>query len=249
MLEINLVLTDIDGTLVQPEAQFASKEVISSLREAELRGIKFAAVTGRPFRMAKDLMKTIGFHDPCVFDGGATIINPETEEVLWAKTIPAETTKYIVEKLGKYAFKIDFGNGMVNPDDINISEISKPTLSIWASVLAEHANDIIESFGNLPGVAIHANVGPGGDYKLTGIQATHIEADKEHAVNELLSLIGIDRQHTLAIGDGDNDLPLFNVAKVKVAMGNSSEILKAKSNHIVASVYDDGFAEAIRSFT
>jgi hydroxymethylpyrimidine pyrophosphatase-like HAD family hydrolase len=81
-----------------------------------------------------------------------------------------------------------------------------------------------------------------------GIQVTHIRADKEHAVRELLNLLGIDKKHTLAIGDGNNDIPLFRSARVKVAVGNASELLKAEADYIVGSVTDDGFAEAINKF-
>ncbi len=249
MSEIRLVLADIDGTIVQPEAQMASPEVVSSLREAESRGIKFAAITGRPFWMAKGLLQDIGFRDPCVFEGGAIIINPETEQVLWSKTIPLDTTKLAVEYLAKHASIIEYGSGVMNADEVNMANIRQPALSIWASAPAEYADELVGLLKNLPNVAVHANAGPGGDFSRTGIQVTHFEADKEHAVNKLLSLLRVDKNHTLAIGDGDNDLPLFKGAKIKIAMGNASDVLKAAADHVVSSVIDDGFAEALRKYT
>lgn len=248
MSEIKLVLADLDGTVVQPEAQHASEIVISSLREAETRGIKFAVITGRPFWMAKDLLQTIGFNDPCVFEGGAIIINPATEEVLWSKTIPLDTTKKAVEILTRDASIIEYGAGVVNAREVDVELVTEPALSVWASVPEEHAESLVERLLVLPDVAVHANAGPGGDFTRTGIQVTHFEADKEHAVKALLSLVGVDKEHTLAIGDGDNDLPLFNGAAVKIAMGNASEQLKTKADHIVASVDEDGFAEAVKRF-
>jgi hydroxymethylpyrimidine pyrophosphatase-like HAD family hydrolase len=97
-------------------------------------------------------------------------------------------------------------------------------------------------------MAVHANAGPGGDFTRTGVQVTHVEADKEHAVRELLGLAGSDKQHTMAIGDGDNDLPLFKSANIKVAMGNASDALKTAADEVVNSVDEDGFAEALRKF-
>lgn len=245
---IRLVLADLDGTVVQPEAQVASEGVIAALREADERGVKFAAITGRPYWMAKDLLKTIGFNDPCVFEGGAIIINPETEEVLWSKTVPVETTKQATEILGRHASIIEYGAGVIKAEDIDLSTITEPALSVWASVPAEKVEELVEELKVLPEVAVHANAGPGGDFTRTGIQVTHIEADKEHAVRELLKLTGADKEHTLAIGDGNNDLPLFRSANLKIAMGNASELLKAEADEIVASVSEDGFAEAIRKF-
>jgi HAD superfamily hydrolase (TIGR01484 family) len=249
MNEVKLVLADLDGTVVEPEAYTASENVIASLREAESRGVKFAAITGRPYWMAKDLLKVIGFNDPCIFEGGAIIMNPATDEVLWSKTVPVDTTKTVTEMLAEYASIIEYGAGIKNADEVDSSDITEPALSIWASVPAGKADDLVVSLRTLPDVAVHANAGPGGDFTRTGIQVTHFEADKEHAVKELLLLLNVDKKHTLAIGDGNNDLPLFRGARVKIAMGNASDQLKAASDHVVASVSDNGFAEAIHNFT
>jgi HAD superfamily hydrolase (TIGR01484 family) len=208
--------------------------------------MKFAAVTGRPYWMAKDLLKTIGFNDPCVFDGGAIIINPATEETLWSKTMPVDTTRKAVQALGRHASIIEYGMGVVKPEEIDLEAISETALSVWASVPIQSADELVNQLKEIPEVAVHANNGPGGDFTRTGIQVTHFEADKEHAVRELLRLTGSDKEHTLAIGDGDNDLPLFRSANVKVAMGNASEALKAVADKVVPSVSEDGFAVAIR---
>lgn len=248
MSKIRLVLADLDGTVVTPEAQDASQIVKEALREAGSKGVKFAAITGRPFWLAKDLLKAIGFNDPCVFEGGAIIINPATEGVLWSKTLPVNTTKKSVEILGKHCSIIEFGTGEVEGSAIDLTTITKPALSVWASVPAEKAEKLIELLKQLPDVAVHANAGPAGDFSRTGVQVTQFEADKEHAVRELLRLTRTDKEHTLAIGDGDNDLPLFKSARLKVAMGNASEKLKAAADEIVPSVTDDGFAAAIKQF-
>lgn len=249
MREIKLVLTDLDGTVVLPESNSASADVLAAIREGESQGLKFAAVTGRPHWMAKDLLKAIGFEDPCVFEGGAIIMNPATEEILWSRTVPLETTKEAVRQLARFASIIEYGNGGVeNAAEVDVETISRPALSIWASVPAEQADDLVASLSNLPEVAVHANAGPGGDYSRTGIQVTHFQADKEHAVRELLRLLNVDKAHTLAIGDGNNDLPLFRGAAVKVAMGNASEQLKTAADHVVADVAHDGFASAIRQY-
>jgi HAD superfamily hydrolase (TIGR01484 family) len=248
MSKIKLVLADLDGTVVQPEAQMASDNVIAAIREAELLGVKFAAITGRPHWMAKDLLNKIGFNDPCVLEGGAIIINPVTDEVLWSKTVLIETTRKAVEILCRNASIIEYGMGVFKAEEADILAITKPALSIWASVPAETADRLLVELKTLPEVAVHSNNGPGGDFTRTGIQVTHFEADKEHAVKELLKILGMDKEHTLAIGDGDNDIPLFRAASIKVAMGNASDLLKAEADEIVASVNEDGFAEAIRKF-
>ena len=249
MSEVKLVLADLDGTVVEPEAHTASKAVVESIRNAESRGVRFAAVTGRPFWMTKDLLKSIGFIGPCIFEGGGAIINPLTEEVLWSKYVPAETTRKAVGILVSYASLIEYGSGARKASEIELSSIVEAAPSIWASVPVGDVEIAMNKLRTLSDVAVHANNGPGGDFTRTGIQVTHKYADKEHAVKELLRLFDIDNQHTLAIGDGDNDLPLFRNAGIKVAMGNASVSLKEAADHTVSNVAEDGFAEAINSLT
>ena len=52
----------------------------------------------------------------------------------------------------------------------------------------------------------------------------------------------------MAVGDSGNDLPLFENAGFKVAMGNASPLLKQAADVVVASVKDNGLAEAIQKY-
>jgi hydroxymethylpyrimidine pyrophosphatase-like HAD family hydrolase len=80
------------------------------------------------------------------------------------------------------------------------------------------------------------------------LQITHAEGNKRHGVHELLKLLRINKAQVMAIGDGNNDLPLFESAALKIAVANASEALKAAADHVVASVDDNGFAEAVERF-
>lgn len=248
MPEIKLVLTDLDGTAVYPEAHEVSEDVMTVIHEGKEKGVKFCAVTGRPFWMAKDLLAVMGFQDPCIFDGGASIANPSTGEVLWSKYLPAETTKSAVQQLLPHAFLIEHDTGALTPDQVDVESIDSPALSVWASVPAQEGARLVNELRTLPDVAVHGNPAPGGDTTKWGVQVTHIEADKEYAVQQLLSMLEVDKLHTLAIGDGNNDLPLFKSAAVKVAMGNGTDSLKSAADYVVGSVQEDGFAQAVRKF-
>lgn len=248
MPEIKLVLTDLDGTAVYPEAHGVSEDVMTVIHEGEDKGVRFCAVTGRPFWMAKDLLAIMGFQDPCIFDGGASIANPASGEVLWSKYLPTETTKSAVQHLLPYAFLIEYNKGTLTPDQVDVESIDNPALSVWASVPAEEGERLVTELRSLPDVAVHGNPAPGGDATKWGVQVTHTEADKEYAVRQLLSMLEVDKSHTLAIGDGDNDLPLFKDAAIKVAMGNGSDSLKSAADYVVGTVQEDGFAQAIRKF-
>ena len=57
--------------------------------------------------------------------------------------------------------------------------------------------------------------------------------------------MGIDPKNVLAIGDGENDLEMLELAGVSVAMGNGKELVKDSAMYVTISNDDDGFAKAI----
>jgi hydroxymethylpyrimidine pyrophosphatase-like HAD family hydrolase len=52
----------------------------------------------------------------------------------------------------------------------------------------------------------------------------------------------------IGVGDGHNDLPLFEACGFRVAMGNADEELKKLADYIAPSVEDDGIVDVIEKF-
>jgi hydroxymethylpyrimidine pyrophosphatase-like HAD family hydrolase len=50
------------------------------------------------------------------------------------------------------------------------------------------------------------------------------------------------------IGDGQNDVTMFALGGLSIAMGNASGAVKAKANLVTESNEDEGFAKAIEEF-
>ena len=82
----------------------------------------------------------------------------------------------------------------------------------------------------------------------TDIHVTHKKATKKNAVQELMKILNVKKEEIIVVGDSFNDLPLFESAGFKVAMGNAEESLKAKADFIAPTVYEDGLAEVIEKF-
>ena len=71
------------------------------------------------------------------------------------------------------------------------------------------------------------------------------KASKGNALSALQSYLGISREETACIGNGENDLSMFEAAGRKIAMGNAVTELKEKADQITASNDRDGAAAAI----
>ncbi len=82
---------------------------------------------------------------------------------------------------------------------------------------------------------IFMDVVPEGGSKRVGIEA-------------VLRAYGLDRNETMAFGDGQNDIEMLRHAAVGVAMGNAAEEVRRAADYVTASVDDDGVALALRHF-
>lgn len=75
------------------------------------------------------------------------------------------------------------------------------------------------------------------------IQPTGI--DKGHAVAFIKQRRGLTDQDIIAIGDQHNDLPMFNIAGVKIAMGNAVDHLKKTATFVTSDNNQHGVAVAV----
>ncbi|WGK68726.1 HAD family hydrolase [Candidatus Haliotispira prima] len=63
-------------------------------------------------------------------------------------------------------------------------------------------------------------------------------------------LVGVQRvaqqtKHLIAIGDGENDIPLLQAANFSIAMGNAPDKVKQLAHHVTTHHDDDGLARAV----
>lgn len=77
---------------------------------------------------------------------------------------------------------------------------------------------------------------------------THCDADKGKGLIAMAEAEGIDMSHTIAFGDGGNDMSIILKAGTGIAMGNAIPELKAVATYVTTSVDDDGILLALRHY-
>lgn len=70
--------------------------------------------------------------------------------------------------------------------------------------------------------------------------------NKGSTILQLLELLGLPAAAAIGIGDSSNDVEMFDVCGVAVAMGNASDAIKARAGEVTDGVLDDGVANALR---
>lgn len=241
------VIADIDGTLVQyrpdlsglSEADaFIPKSAIKAIKKLHDTGIKITAVTGRTYEQSKDLLVTLGITGPCVFAGGATIRVIPSGDILFEASLKPETLKEVSDMLFELlgnTYPIEFAAAEKN---IGMSN------SVWAIINKDIVAEILVKLAAVQGVYYVVNEGAGLETQ-SGLLILSDQADKGIGTKQLLSLLNVEPEDAACIGDGANDVLMFEECGLNIAMGNGEDILKQRADHVVAAIDDDGFAEAV----
>lgn len=244
MSEIKLVVTDVDGTMTpQREHKISPRthEAVAMLWALD----KHAAIaSSRPVEMAKKVIDLLGFHGPQVIDGGATIYDFDEQKVLWKRWLELTRIQEIVAAILPYAKEIDCfpEMKMVRIEDFELAEVVEDAPYVHVEILRSDKEKVWDALSVLTEI----------DYSIVGwtddlyfVQICDERATKEQGVAKLQELLCVSEEETLAIGDADNDLPLFARAAVRVAMGNATQAVGSAATHHTDTVENDGWAKAI----
>lgn len=248
MSKTKAIIFDIDGTALDSP----KKELPSSRLAAAIDGLKdeyyLSAATGRSWTWAKDIIEHLNLDDPCIVAAGTQICDPKTGETLWQSDMDPKDIEEAMDILktirncrllyNDYSGEDYFAGGLI-PDEVNFNE---PVYFINCIFIPEDdAEQVMEKLDVVENLAITLAVSQKEGYK--DILITHKLATKEHAVGELLKLVGVEKRDATGVGDGDNDLELFKAVGHKVAMGNGVPEVKEAADEVIAGIEDDGFAE------
>ncbi|TWI58955.1 Cof-type HAD-IIB family hydrolase [Halalkalibacter nanhaiisediminis] len=123
-------------------------------------------------------------------------------------------------------------------------ELIEQENTVLMKVLAFSQNDVNreaakQALINLGGLAISASASD-------NIEITSIEAQKGKAVAAFAKTKNIPMDEVMVIGDSFNDISMFEVAAIKVAMGNANPEIKELASFVTKTNEEDGVAFAIQ---
>jgi len=246
------IIFDLDGTAIDsPQQKLPSDDLIREVKRLRDKYF-FCAATGRVWTFAKPVLQALNLKDLSIISAGTQICNPSTGEIVWQKNLEQEALDEAISVFRQYPdWKLlyndgtedDYFNGGVFPAEF----VNKEPVYFLEQVFVpdETAKEIYQKLVNIKGVAAVMVVAqkPG----CRDIHVINSQATKEYSIAELLKLLDIGRENTIGIGDGYNDIHLFNAVKYKVAMGNAVPELKKAADTIIKSANEDGMADYLRS--
>jgi HAD superfamily hydrolase (TIGR01484 family) len=241
------IIFDLDGTAIPNKPNgLPSPELIEAVQQAQ-SSIKLCAATGRPITNAKPILSALNLKDPCVISAGTQIVDPLTDEILWEAVIEPTDVIKIIEVCKPYHYEVLVRNELMGEGG---AAASRNTINGHVNVMyimgcadsdAQAILGQLEKITDITAAGVTSWTHEGID-----IHITHKEATKEHAVSELLKILGLDKSEVAGVGDANNDVHLFEAVGYKVAMGNATDKLKPLADEVIDSVDDNGLAQFIQ---
>lgn len=262
---MRLLAIDMDGTCLNHKQQITDR-TRNALRKASAAGIEIVPTTGRTSTCLPAALKEESCIHYCITSNGARVINLQTGETLFHAPIPKEDALAILKgckggKLGVTAHIDDqyyvqgrwlylLGRMQYGKDAANAFCVR----DIEGQIAGQATDfDELQFFYFSVGARQEARMLLS-DHCIQAVYASQYvevfskEANKGSALTALAKRLAVPKQQVACIGDGENDVFMFDAAGTKFAMGNAVPSLKERADHVVASNRDDGVAQAIETY-
>jgi hydroxymethylpyrimidine pyrophosphatase-like HAD family hydrolase len=231
------VVVDLDGTVVSDRA--VSPATVCAAADLFANGTPLVAATARTPAGVATLDVLTPHLTAAVCCGGALGWSPSTGRVLWRHVIADDRVKQLVKFVTERI--ADAGIAAHDGRQWRITQgfaaLRGSSRSGVVQIVAA-AQDI----GRHPACTIAS-------YSAAGmIEIGPAYVDKGTGTRQVLDLLGIPATQVVAFGDMPNDLPVFALCGVSVAMGNAHPTVRAAATSVCACVHDDGVARALHEF-
>ncbi|MGW1066396.1 HAD hydrolase family protein [Streptomyces aureus] len=257
---VRLVCTDLDGTLLDSTGAIRER-TLSTLAEAGRAEVAVVGVTGRPVRDTLDLARRYGLTGPVVCSNGAVTVDAATGRLLDCRGFgPGDTAgilRAVRDAVPGVALGVDSVSGLrletafvrrvpntwrhVVADGVSAPVDTDPVVKILAAhpmLLVDELAAMIASVLGDRAVITRST----GDF----LELSAPGVDKGEALRSLAEGRGVPLEHTAAVGDMPNDIPMLRAAGLAAAVANAHEDALRAADIVLPSNDDEGVAALIR---
>jgi len=252
MMNIRMIVTDLDGTLLRGDKTISDYtiDVFQRCREA---GMKIVFATARPKRAVLHYTGDLPT-DALILHNGAVVY--EGKRLLLQHGIASEATNNILHAIG-----LDYPRAMLSVEiddtlyaNFDVSVIWNNTLAVrsdFTDLPDKPADKIIAGISSAQDLIRYASYLPDDVYiqSSEGVvgMIMHRDATKENAVEAVAAHFGITLADVAAFGDDHNDVEMLRACGIGVAVANAIDEAKAVADYICGTNEDDGPAHWIET--
>ncbi|WP_250440555.1 HAD family hydrolase [Caballeronia sp. AZ1_KS37] len=262
LAKAELVVTDCDGTLLYTDKALG-QPAIDAVRRLKEAGVRFTVASSRPGKGMRHIVEALDVDMPYASYNGGSLVRPGTWDLLSSHKLPRDVVQTSLEALASanvdaWVF-IDDAWYLTNPEGTYVP-LETRTVG-YEGVLVTRFDDVDlgevdKIVGSTADTALVARVESSVQKQLEGrghaarsqtyyLDITSLEANKGTAVRELAQLANVPLGRVAVLGDMGNDVAMFEIAGVSIAMGQASDSVQRRASLVSKSNDQDGFAVGI----
>lgn len=257
---VRLLCTDFGGTLLDSRGGIG-RRTMGALAEAARAGLTVVGVTGRPVRDALDITRRHGLTGPVVCSNGAVTVDGRTGDIQdchgFAPGRATEILNALRTMVPGLALGVDSVAGLrLEPEFTRIVPVpwahvvmptggspldGDPVVKILAAHPGQPVDELADTLAELIGSAAQITRSTGHFLELSAPGV-----DKGEALRRLARRLGIPLDHTAAVGDMPNDVPMLHAAGLAAAVAGAHEDALRAAAIVLPGNDDEGVATLIR---
>ena len=249
-----LIAIDSDGTLRQSNGEISkrTKNIINKLTN---NGYIVVLCTARPRYHALDISNEIGIREYIISSNGAEIYDIENNKTIFETYISKSNCKMLydyavakdirivfVSNNTEYVTQFTRNSHQILLTDKNLNNMLKD--KVKQVMIIGKEKDKINAFKEIVISKYKMNVVDSSKSNKEEIWFSIIDTatSKGQAILELSRYLNISTKDTIAIGNDANDISMFKVAGISVAVGNAPDEVKNNANYVTTTNDEDGVA-------
>jgi Cof subfamily protein (haloacid dehalogenase superfamily) len=256
---VRLIALDVDGTLLDSTHALRPR-VAAAVRDVQADGVTVTLATGKLLESVRPMLAEMGLRGPQIVLNGAATVDSATGGALRFCPLREEHRQAVIQTVRRQDPTVLVSHFAL--DGIYMDQ-EHPLVGVFAEYgegPPRYVPDLLST--PLPPAAkillsgdaeqlarIRAAVTPmlGRRVTITTTTPDFLEffdpaAGKGTALAALRATLNLPREAVMAIGDGENDVPLLREAGVAVAMANGAEATRRAADLIAPSNDQDGVA-------
>lgn len=205
---IRLIIFDVDNTLAEPNKPI-DNIIINKIKQIEASGTKIALISGKPSVYLCGFARQIGLQTPIICGENGAFINyssnfpPEKEYI----NNPGKKEAELLEELKSVIINEFRKNAWIQPNRVNLTIFPKTIKT------KNDLSELLATFSTKPffkklRIYEHSD----------SIEIVSSKINKGRALRKIKSLEKLKKEEVIAVGNGENDIPMFKEAGISIGI-------------------------------
>lgn len=249
-----IIFFDIDGTLIDHYKKEIPKSTVYALKELIKNNHKVAVATGKTPAFIENFLKDyeIQLDTYVALNGNYVVVNNEVIDTNYLNEVE-------IEKLCNYCYKNNYPFSIITQDNRYTTFKDNEAIKDYYENVTMPYPQIIEEIESYKLYQMTIMADNKIEAKLVkkfkrvkfvrmsqyGMNVVATNGTKDRGIKIVLENSNFELDDVVVFGDGLNDISMFKLAPLSIAMGNSHQRLKKVATYVTTHISEDGIKNAL----